>query len=98
MLTEIEYTSFTATCYKKVIDETREMQDAIQYELKLEPVEKEVVVLYSGEKEEKPDEFWEGKRIVEIPKERPSWFSKNLLQQTTQKPASTKEVKPSDLG
>ncbi|XP_019865689.1 39S ribosomal protein L32, mitochondrial [Aethina tumida] len=86
------------TCYKKIIDETREMQDAIQNELKLEPVEKEVVVLYSGEKEEKPDEFWEGKRIVEIPKERPSWFSKNLLQQTTQKPASTKEVKPSDLG
>lgn len=81
-----------------MIDETREMQETIEAELKLEPVEKEVVVLYEGEKNEKPDEFWEGKRIVEMKKPRPSWFSKNLLQQTTQQPASTSDVKPSDLG
>ncbi|EEZ98625.1 large ribosomal subunit protein bL32m [Tribolium castaneum] len=86
------------TCYKKVIDETKEMQDAIQKELQLSPVENEVVVLYEGEKAGKPDEFFEGKRIVEIPKPRPAWFSKNLLQQTTQQPATTTDVKPSDLG
>lgn len=86
------------TCYKKVIDETKLMQDKIQEELKLSPVEKEVVVLYDGEKDEKPAEFWEGKRIVEMQKERPSWFSKNLLQQTTQQPATTNDVKPSELG
>lgn len=74
------------------------MQEAIQQELQLEPVEKEVVVLYEGEKDERPDETYEGKRIVEIKKPRPAWFSKNLLQQTTQKPATTKDVKPSDLG
>ncbi|RZC33319.1 39S ribosomal protein L32, mitochondrial, partial [Asbolus verrucosus] len=50
------------TCYKKVIDETKEMQEAIQNELQLTPVEQEVAVLYEGEKDEKPDDFWEGKR------------------------------------
>nr|XP_023013646.1 39S ribosomal protein L32, mitochondrial [Leptinotarsa decemlineata] len=86
------------TCYKKVIDETKAMQDAIQNELKLEPVEKEVVVLYEGEKDGEPEEFFEGKRIVEMKRERPSWFSKNLLQKSTQKGATTTEVKPSELG
>ncbi|KAG5882796.1 hypothetical protein JTB14_035626 [Gonioctena quinquepunctata] len=86
------------TCYKKVIDETKAMQEAIQNELKLEPVEKEVVVLYEGERNDKPEEFFEGKRIVEMKRPRPSWFSKNLLQQTTQKGATTTEVKPSELG
>lgn len=74
------------------------MQEAIQAELKLEPVEKEVCVLYEGEKDGKSEEFFEGKRIVEMKKSRPTWFSKNLLQGTTQKPAETKDVKPSDLG
>ncbi|XP_056637664.1 39S ribosomal protein L32, mitochondrial [Diorhabda sublineata] len=86
------------TCYRKVINETKEMQEQIQNELQLEPVEKEVVVLYDGEKDEKPEEFFKGKRIVEMKKARPSWFSKNLLQETTQKNATTKEVKPSELG
>lgn len=72
------------------------MQETIQNELKLEPVEKEVVVLYEGEND-KPSEFWEGKRIVEMKKQRPSWFSKNLTQQTTQQPATTSDVKPSQL-
>lgn len=80
------------------MDETKAMQDAIQEELKLEPVEKEVVVLYEGEEDEKPDEIFEGKRIVEVKKPRPAWFSKNLLQQSTQKPATSSDVKPSDLG
>jgi hypothetical protein len=34
------------------------MQSAIETELGLNPVEQEVVVLYEGEKEEKPAEFW----------------------------------------
>lgn len=89
---------FPATCYKKVLDETKAMQEKIQEELKLEPVEKEVVVLYEGEKDEKPTEFFDGKRIVEMKKPRPSWFSKNLTEQTTQQPATTTDVKPSELG
>lgn len=30
-------------------------------------------------------------------KTRPVWFSKNLMQKSTQKPATTKDIKPSDL-
>lgn len=51
-------------------------------ELKLDPVDKEVVVLY--EDDPKDDNMFEGKRIVELPKERPRWFSKNLLVKDSQ--------------
>lgn len=74
------------------------MQDQIQQELGLSPVDKEVVVLYEGEKGEQPQEFWNDKRVVEIARPRPAWFSKNLMQKTTQPAATTKEVKPNDLG
>ncbi|KAK9891464.1 hypothetical protein WA026_014696, partial [Henosepilachna vigintioctopunctata] len=84
------------TCYKKVMDETREMQTAIQDELGLKPVENEVVVLYENEKNVLEGTY-EGQQIVEMKKPRPSWFSKNLLQQTTQQPAATKDVKPTGL-
>lgn len=69
------------------------MQDAIQENLGLQPIEKEVVVLYDGEKGNEGEEYWEGKRIVEIQKPRPSWFGKNLLQQTTQQPATSTDIK-----
>ncbi|KAJ8931930.1 hypothetical protein NQ314_015110 [Rhamnusium bicolor] len=81
----------TSTCYKKVIEETKVIQETIQNHLKLEPVEKEVVVLYEGEKDDKSNIF-EGKQIVEMKKSRPAWFSKNLLQQTTQTPATTSDL------
>ncbi|XP_039290612.1 39S ribosomal protein L32, mitochondrial [Nilaparvata lugens] len=84
-------------CYNKVMDETKKVQDAVQAELGLEPVEKEVVVLYRGEREQQPNEFWEGKRIVELDRERPSWFSKNLLQKSTQAPATSTDIKPTEL-
>lgn len=74
------------------------MQDAIQDKLGLEPVEKEVVVLYEGEKIDESSEFFQSKRIVEVKKSRPVWFSKNLLQESTQQPANTDDIKPSNLG
>lgn len=40
------------------MEETRSMQDEIIKELKLDPIEKEVVVLYQGEKEEQTPDFW----------------------------------------
>uniref|UniRef100_A0A0K8TSF4 Large ribosomal subunit protein bL32m n=1 Tax=Tabanus bromius TaxID=304241 RepID=A0A0K8TSF4_TABBR len=83
-------------CYEEVRKETELMQEKIQEELGLNPVDKEVIVLYDGEKDQ-PPEFYEGKRIVEMKKSRPMWFSKNLMQKTTQQPATTKEVKPNDL-
>jgi hypothetical protein len=34
------------------------MQDAIQKELGLSPVEKDVIVLYDGERDDKIDTYW----------------------------------------
>lgn len=62
-------------CYKKVKEETELMREAIEKELKLDPVEKEVVVLYQDD----PREESADGRIVELPRQRPAWFSKNLL-------------------
>uniref|UniRef100_A0A2M4C0P5 Large ribosomal subunit protein bL32m n=1 Tax=Anopheles marajoara TaxID=58244 RepID=A0A2M4C0P5_9DIPT len=72
------------TCYRQVRIETEQMQEKIQQELKLDKVDREVVVLYASEKEEQPVEFWQDKRIVEMDKPRPPWFSRNLLQKATQ--------------
>lgn len=93
-------------CYKKVMDETKAIQEKILDKLKLNPIEHDVVVLYEGEKEKKDEEFWNGRRIVELEKPRPSFFSKNLLQKTTQGNAETSEIghvdtvnlKPENLG
>ncbi|KYM97780.1 PREDICTED: 39S ribosomal protein L32, mitochondrial [Cyphomyrmex costatus] len=84
-------------CYEKVKLETKEMQDAIQKELGLNPVEQNVIVLYDGEKDSKTDKFWKNQRIVEMPKKRPSWFHHNLLEPTSQESSNKKDVKPTNL-
>lgn len=89
---------FPGYCYDKVRKETELIQEKIIKELGLNPIEQDVVVLYEGEKNEQPAEYWQGKRIVEMEKPRPMWFSKNLTQKTTQQPATTKEIKPNELG
>jgi hypothetical protein len=62
------FLSFLAAhCYAKVRTETEAMQSAIQNELGLNPVEKEVVVLYEGEKVEQPAEFWKVSRFFSTP-------------------------------
>ncbi|EDV93942.1 39S ribosomal protein L32, mitochondrial [Drosophila grimshawi] len=82
-------------CYAKVRDETQLMQDKIQAQLGLEPIEQEVIVLYEGETTATTEEQ-QGKRIVEMKKPRPMWFTKNLLQKSTQQ--SSNEIKPTNLG
>ncbi|EDX15107.1 39S ribosomal protein L32, mitochondrial [Drosophila simulans] len=84
-------------CYQKVLKETELMQSKIQETLGLDPVDKEVIVLYEGEKAEQSTDDLKNKRIVEMKKPRPMWFTKNLLQKSTQQLSETKEVKPSDL-
>uniref|UniRef100_A0A1B0CDX7 Large ribosomal subunit protein bL32m n=1 Tax=Lutzomyia longipalpis TaxID=7200 RepID=A0A1B0CDX7_LUTLO len=84
-------------CYDRVKTETQKMQEEIQQELGLQPIDKDVVVLYQ-ETPRTPGKPWQGKRIVELKRPRPAWFSKNPLEKTTQPPATTKEVKPTDLG
>lgn len=53
-------------CYEKVKLETKEMQDAIQKELGLSPVEENVIVLYDGEKESKTDDFWKVLKVYAL--------------------------------
>ncbi|XP_075971757.1 mitochondrial ribosomal protein L32 [Anticarsia gemmatalis] len=85
-------------CYTKIKKETEEIQAKITEKLGINPVEQDVVVLYQGETlPDQPKEFWKGKRIIEMKKERPQWFSKNLLQKTTQQPSKSTDVKPTDL-
>ncbi|KAG7190891.1 hypothetical protein KM043_006952 [Ampulex compressa] len=84
-----------AHCYERVKVETKEMQDAIQKNLGLEPVEHDVIVLYEGENND--NQFWKNQRVVEIPKKRPSWFHPNLLESSTQEPSDKKDVKPDNL-
>ena len=82
-------------CYEKICKETNEIKEKIIKELKLDPVDKDVVVLYDGEKTQQPSEFWNGKKIIEMEKPRPQWFSKNLMQRTTQ---ANSESKKMDVG
>ncbi|CAH0725192.1 unnamed protein product, partial [Brenthis ino] len=86
-------------CYKKVEAETKEIQEKIKEKLgNNKPIENDVIVLYNGEElPEETKEFWQGKRIIEMKKDRPQWFSKNLLQKSTQQPSESKDVKPTDL-
>lgn len=42
---------FTANCYKRVMEETKLMNEKIHDKLGLNPEDKEVVVLYDGEKD-----------------------------------------------
>lgn len=42
---------FAAHCYKRVMDETKEMQDKITEKLGLKPDDQSVVVLYDGERD-----------------------------------------------
>lgn len=87
------------TCYNRVKEETKEMQKAVETQLGLTPPDKEVAIVYRGERDAIDNQQAEAVRLVELPKERPQWFSKNLAQRTTT-PASTETVpvKASDLG
>ncbi|KAK6644386.1 hypothetical protein RUM43_000653 [Polyplax serrata] len=78
-----------AKCYQRIKDETELMQEKIEQHLGISPVEEEVVVLYEDDNRSN-NEFFEGKRIVEMNKPRPKIFSNNLLQKSTEvKSAST---------
>ncbi|KAF4522186.1 hypothetical protein B566_EDAN007334 [Ephemera danica] len=98
---EIGY--FCGHCYAKIAEETKAAQDAVQEKLGLSAVDKEVVLLYDGE-QASPEQA--NRRVVEVKRPRPSWFSRNLLQRSTDTPSPTAvsadpqptPVKPSELG
>lgn len=65
-------------CYNKNKIETLLVQENILKELGYDVNDREVKLLYKGEVKNEDGDV----RFVEIPKERPSWFSKNLLSRT----------------
>ncbi|KAL0271106.1 UNVERIFIED_CONTAM: hypothetical protein PYX00_008313 [Menopon gallinae] len=72
-------------CYKKVMDETKEIQQTILKELGSGPIEEDVIILYENENKEDLDpKMWKGKRIVEMKKPPPKIFSDNLLESSTE--------------
>ncbi|XP_015924415.1 large ribosomal subunit protein bL32m [Parasteatoda tepidariorum] len=71
-------------CYSKVREETEYLQNAVINELKLDPIEQEVKLVY--ENDSKNERTFEGKRIIELPKERPQWFCNNLLMKDSEIP------------
>lgn len=82
--------------YKKVMEETRRIQWKMKDSFGVGvPKDEETLVLYQGENK---DGAVKG-RIVEMDYERPSFFSKNLLQKEYGKPGGSQEtVRPSGLG
>nr|CAH0102569.1 unnamed protein product [Daphnia galeata] len=86
-------------CYSKVKAETTVLQEQMIQELGIKPVEKEVAILYQGEKNQFNDEFFKDNTVIEVEKARPKWFSKNLLQKSNASVnIETTTIKPHDLG
>jgi len=65
-------------CYSKVRKETEEIKERLLKKYKGTTPDQESLVVYEGEKEIQPKEYWKGKRIVEMEKKRPQWFSSDL--------------------
>merc|ERR1739838_415883 len=70
-------------CYGESKKVTEAMQEAMRDSYGLKPVEHEVLPVFQGEKVDSNNGFYNGKRIVEVPKERPAWFSRRLTQKST---------------
>ncbi|XP_005112517.3 39S ribosomal protein L32, mitochondrial [Aplysia californica] len=64
-------------CYEKVRAETKEMQAKMGDDLKFKVPQSEVVFVYEGDAANT-----EGKHVVSMNKQRPSWFPKQLLNKT----------------
>lgn len=69
-------------CYGKIQEVTIAMQEAMNATHGLKPIDKEVIPVFQGEELGGDKEFFQGKRIVEVPKTRPQWFSSRLKQKS----------------
>ncbi|KAK3861478.1 hypothetical protein Pcinc_032567 [Petrolisthes cinctipes] len=85
-------------CYSKTKEVTEAMQAAMNSTHGLNPVEHEVFPVFKGEIIDSKDGFFQGKRVVEVEKERPHWFSRRLkLKSTISTSPSTTIAKPTNL-
>merc|ERR1712029_1141457 len=84
--------------YKRVMEETKEIGNKISDTFgRFVPHDKEVKIFYKGEKESFKG-VEDNKMPVEIEKERPAFFSKNLLMKAkTPESGSNTTVRPSGL-
>merc|ERR1711860_466919 len=88
---------------KKVMSETHEIQNAMKKAWGREPKDREVALLYKDETQAKFGRLREKMKFVEMEKERPSFFSANLMQKSNTKSSKdsggdvTSTVKPTEL-
>nr|CAG4647547.1 EOG090X0IGM [Megafenestra aurita]SVE92763.1 EOG090X0IGM [Megafenestra aurita] len=91
-----------ANCYSKVKEETSALQEQMIKEQGLNPIDKEIAILYKGEKQQYSDDFFKDMKVVEVEKPRPKWFSRNLLQKGGPTAElgnnETTAIKPHELG
>ena len=71
-------------CYERIKEETDQICEAMLKAQGYDPIEKEVTIRY---KDESKDGV-QNAQMVEVDRERPSWFSKNLLSRVNRKPTS----------
>ncbi|CAL4124741.1 unnamed protein product, partial [Meganyctiphanes norvegica] len=70
-------------CYGETKKVTEAMQEAMRNSYGMQPVEHDVLPVFQGEKVDSHNGYFNGKRVVEVPKERPAWFSRRLTQKST---------------
>ncbi|XP_075678110.1 mitochondrial ribosomal protein L32 isoform X2 [Dermatophagoides pteronyssinus] len=86
-----EYYAICPTCYSKVKEETKRMQDQLRQQTNpLQPKEKDILFRYENEKndesftsqqqQQQKNEFFQ---IIDIDHPRPQWFSRNLMIKST---------------
>ncbi|XP_076437274.1 large ribosomal subunit protein bL32m-like [Babylonia areolata] len=68
--------------YEKVKEETKKMQEELGEAMQYTADQKEVVFLYEGEESEAPHQREKGRHVVQMKKERPSWFPRALLEKS----------------
>lgn len=78
------------TCYQKNKSETQLIKDAMAKSYGFDVIDREVRVSYKGE----PKEVGSDALLVEIDKQRPSWFSSNLLTRTNAKRSTETNILP----
>lgn len=86
------------TCYAEVREETNKLKAEIREQTNpLEPKEKEVLVRFKDDpKDQDPQKF----RIVEVERDRPAWFARNLLSlgnSAQYRPPKGVNTRPEDL-
>jgi len=84
--------------YQAAMEETKAIQEKMREAFGLGPKDKELKVAYAGE--EDGDQFGKNVQVVRMEKERPTFFSKALLQKSTKTGPddTTTTVRPSGLG